>query len=167
MALTRNIKQPFEPWIDASCQILILGSFPSIKAVSNGFYYGNPHNRFYRVLSALLGIDFAGDGSTKREKLLRARVAVYDVIESCVITGSSDASISDVSIAPIMQLIEKYPIKHIFINGQKAGALFDQHFKNLSKMRTILPSTSPANASYDLTSLISTWGIITEYLSKY
>ena len=32
-------------------KILILGSFPSVKSRSEGFYYAHPRNRFWPVLA--------------------------------------------------------------------------------------------------------------------
>ena len=38
---------------DADAEILILGSIPSPISREEGFYYANPRNRFWRVLSAV------------------------------------------------------------------------------------------------------------------
>lgn len=164
MAKLRNIIQPFEPWIDDSSHILILGSFPSVKAVAAGYYYGNPHNRFYDVMGQLIGTPISGDASARRSLLLRHHIAIYDVIQSCVIEGSSDSSIKQEKIAPIEQLMEKYHLRHVFINGKTAGRLFDKCFPQLVNQRTILPSTSPANAKMRLEDLVKAWAKVLTYL---
>jgi hypoxanthine-DNA glycosylase len=164
MARLRNIVQPFEPWIDEASRILILGSFPSVKAVAAGYYYGNPNNRFYDVLEHLLGTRISGDALMRRTVLLSHHIGIYDVIFSCTITGSSDASIRDVRIAAIEQLMVKYRIRHIFINGLTAGRLFDKWFPQFREQRTILPSTSPANARMRLDDLVRAWSPVLAYL---
>lgn len=164
VANIRNINQPFEPWIDEKCHVLILGSFPSIKAVAKGYYYGNPNNRFYNVLGSLLKINIDGDANRRKTILLSNHIAVHDVIESCLIDGSSDASIREVAISNIDLLIDRYSIRHIFLNGQTAGRLFDKHFPHLIEKRTILPSTSPANAKMQLDDLVQIWRQVLAYL---
>jgi hypoxanthine-DNA glycosylase len=167
MAEVRLIKQPFDPWIDPRCRVLILGSFPSVLAVKNGFYYGNPRNRFYDVLSRLLGLDLKSmDQDNKKRSLLDRHIAVYDIVASCRIEGSSDASMSEVRVAPIDRLLEGTAIKRIFLNGQTATRYFLKHFPGLTGMATSLPSTSPANAQRSLEALVADWRAILEYLSK-
>ncbi len=165
MAEIRFLKQPFDPWIDERCRILILGSFPSVLAVKNGFYYGNPLNRFYEVLGLLLHLDLkARDSEGKRQSLLAHHIAVYDVVESCRIVGSSDASMSHVEVAAIDRLINHTAIQRIFLNGQTAARLFAKHFPDLMSMVTVLPSTSPANARRSIEDLIEDWRAILAYL---
>ena len=68
----------------------------SVKSREAGFFYGHPQNRFWRVLAAVLGCAVPVTIDEKREMLLAHHVAVWDVIASCEITGSSDSSIRDV-----------------------------------------------------------------------
>jgi len=165
MARTRNIISPFAPVYDTASRVLILGSFPSVKAIENGFYYGNPHNRFYEVISNLLDVDLVNiDWEGKKRVLLDKHVAIHDVINSCQIDGSSDASITNVIVSDIEDILKNSSIKHIFLNGKTAGALFDRHFPHLIHMRTILPSTSPANARMRAADLIASWRALVQYL---
>ena len=46
-------KHSIPPFFGDDSQILILGSFPSVKSRESGFYYGHPQNRFWRVLSSV------------------------------------------------------------------------------------------------------------------
>ena len=49
-----EIVNPFAPVYDAHSKVLILGTMPSPKSRENGFYYGHPQNRFWRVMASLL-----------------------------------------------------------------------------------------------------------------
>lgn len=105
----QHIEHGFEPVFDERSSVLVLGSFPSVLSRANAFYYGNPQNRFWRVMAACLGVpvppnegDPLADSepatldasiAAKRVMLLNGGVALWDVIESCDIKGSSDASI--------------------------------------------------------------------------
>jgi hypoxanthine-DNA glycosylase len=148
----------FGPVIDSNCRVLILGSFPSVQSRKEAFYYMHPANRFWRVLSLLLNIDLTPlDCAGKTRVLLENHIALYDVVESCTIVGSADSSIQNVVFAKIQEIIQFAPIKHIFLNGTKAFALFINHFPELSSMASLLPSTSAANAKTSLQNLVEKW----------
>ena len=156
---SRHIKHPFPPVVDDNCTILILGSVPSIKSVEQNFYYGHPQNRFWKVLSALYGEDFVSkDKEDKRKLLLAHHVALYDSVEECDILGSSDAHISNVIPADIEGIIKGTKISKIFCNGATSLKYFEKYHKDLTA--TLLPSTSPANASWTLDKLIDSWKAI-------
>ena len=91
-----HLSHPFPPLYDACSEILILGSFPSVKSREQMFYYGHPQNRFWKVLAAELGEPQPQDIEAKKELLHRHHIALWDVIESCSICGSSDSSIRNV-----------------------------------------------------------------------
>ena len=121
MAEYEKITQVFEPVFDAHAKILILGSLPSVKSREEGFYYGHPRNRFWKVLSGVLAWKEPVFIEEKKEMLLKNHVALWDVIESCEIKGSSDSSIRNVVPAEIHKLLEHTKITDIFVNGQTAG----------------------------------------------
>ena len=155
----RHIKHPFPPVVDKDCTILILGSVPSIKSVEQNFYYGHPQNRFWKVLSALLKEDFvSADKDTKKNLLLKHHIALYDSVEECDILGSSDAHVSNVIPADIENIMSGTKISKIFCNGSTSLKYFEKYHKNLTA--TLLPSTSPANASWTLEKLILSWKIV-------
>lgn len=52
-ALQKTVKQPFPPIVGPNSRTLILGTMASPKSRENGFYYGNPQNRFWPVLAAV------------------------------------------------------------------------------------------------------------------
>ena len=153
------VKNEFPPVHDEHSKVLILGSLPSVASRAAGFYYMNPRNRFWQMLSALLGEDFtAMTREEKCEALLRKGVALSDVILSCEIHRSADASIKEVSCTDVAAILANSEVKHIFLNGQKAYDLFLRHFPQYALIATRLPSTSPANAKSSISLLIEIWG---------
>ena len=84
------IIHPIEPVFDENSKILILGSFPSVKSREEGFFYGNPQNRFWKVLSSLYKEESPNTIEKKKEFLLSHNIAMFDVIKSCDIMASGD-----------------------------------------------------------------------------
>ena len=153
-----HISHTFLPVYDVNSKLLILGSFPSVKSREQGFYYGHPQNRFWKVLAAVCGCEVPKSIEEKKAMLLANHIAVWDVIDSCDIIGSSDSSIKNVVPADIAGILPKTEITRIYANGKTAGNLY----KKFSEERTglpavVLPSTSPANAAYSLDKLIEIW----------
>ena len=158
MAQYQHVTQPFAPVWDNQSQILILGSFPSVKSREQGFYYGHPKNRFWHMLSVILGEDLPCSIEEKKAMLLKRHIALYDVIESCDIIGSSDSSIRNAVPADLTALIEQSEIQMVLANGRLAGKLYRQyHAGNIALPMEELPSTSPANAAFSLERLVEIW----------
>jgi hypoxanthine-DNA glycosylase len=148
----------FGPVIDCHSRILILGSFPSVKSREKGFFYMHPQNRFWALLSEVFSEDFVGAVTTEKTHLLKKHgIALYDVVESCEIVGSSDQAIRTVVPADLRRIIEGFSIQQILLNGKKAGMLFRKYFPDLLSLATVLPSTSSANAGFPFLSLIRAW----------
>ena len=146
------------PVYDKNSKILILGSFPSVKSREAQFFYGHPQNRFWKVLSAVLGCECPVTTKEKKAMLLSHNIAVWDVIGSCEITGSSDASIRAVVPNDIAGLVAKTSITHIFTNGATSSNMYKRYCCNRVGIEAVrLPSTSPANASYSLEKLTAEW----------
>ena len=155
------IIHPFDPIYDKDSEILILGTLPSVKSRENEFYYGHPQNRFWKILGALYEEDTPVSVEEKKTFLLRHHIALWDVIQSCEIKGSSDSSIKNVTANDISGLLSETKIHAVFCNGKKAQALFDRHIgKPQNLTATALPSSSPANAAWKLEKLIEEWSII-------
>ncbi len=153
-----QIKHMFEPVWDVNSRILILGTFPSVKSRENRFYYGHPQNRFWKVAAHLTGYPVPDTIEEKKALLLENRIAVWDVIQCCTITGSSDSSIRDVTVNDIGGLLLKSNIDSIYGNGAKACQLYDKYVKAQTGREIVkLPSTSPANAAYGLERLCREW----------
>ena len=87
------IQHPIPPLFDENSQVLILGSFPSVKSRQTEFFYGHPQNRFWRVLSAVTDCPLPTTIAEKKLLILQNRLALWDVLGRCEITGSSDSSI--------------------------------------------------------------------------
>ena len=148
----------YRPVYDENSRILVLGTFPSVKSRENGFFYGHPQNRFWRVLAAVTGEETPLTIGEKREFLLRNRIALWDVIASCDIVGSSDASITNVVPTDIREILSVSPISRIYANGVTAKRLYDRYQRRQCGREIILlPSTSPANASWTLQMLVEKW----------
>lgn len=153
-----QVTHPFPPVVNENCRVLILGSFPSVKSREEGFYYGHPQNRFWRVLAGAFGEKTPGSIPEKQELLLRHEIALWDVIASCEITGSSDASVKSAIPVDIAQVTNVARIERVLCNGALSGKLYDRHLRSLVGLPAIiLPSTSPANAAWTLEKLLPVW----------
>lgn len=162
-----QIEHPLEPVFDGNSKILILGTFPSVKSRETMFYYGNPQNRFYCVLAALLGEEPPEDIPQKKKFLLRNGIAVYDVLRSCVIRGSADTSIKNPVPNDFSEIFRVANIRQVFTNGKKAGELYNRYcFKEIGWEAVCLPSTSPANAAASFEKLTAEWAVILEELRE-
>lgn len=158
-------KHEIPPVYDENSKILILGSFPSVKSRENHFFYHHPQNRFWKTLAAVVGCDTPDSIDEKKKFLLDNNIAVWDVIASCEIEGSSDSSIKNVVVNDFNPIINNSNIKQIFCNGGKSYELYRKYCEKITNLKAIkLPSTSPANARFSLEKLTSEWKIITEYL---
>jgi len=159
------VNHPIKPVYNENSKILILGSFPSVKSREEGFFYGHPQNRFWKVLSEVLHKDCPYDVNSKQAFLLNARIAVWDVIASCDIIGSSDSSIKNAIPNNLNLILENAEIKQIYVNGKTAEKFYNKYILNtLNRPAICLPSTSPANAMWTKEKLIEKWSVIKEYL---
>lgn len=158
-----HIVHSFEPVYDKASEILILGTLPSVKSRENNFYYGHKQNRFWKVLATLLKEPVPHTIEEKKAMLLARRIALWDVIQSCDIKGSSDSSIKNVQPTDIGMILEKTNITRIYANGNKAGQLYKRYqFPVTGIEAMVLPSTSPANAAWSLDRLCEAWRVILE-----
>ena len=157
----QNITHTFEPIYNEHSKILILGSFPSVKSRENQFYYGHPQNRFWKVLANIFTCEAPITIEEKKKLLLKNGIAIWDVIASCSIIGSSDTSIKDVVVNDFAEILTKSQIKKIYVNGAKAYELYHKYAENKTGIKAIkLPSTSPANAAWNLEKLCNAWKTI-------
>lgn len=152
------IIHPISPLFDKSSEILILGSFPSVKSREQGFFYGHPQNRFWKVMARICKEEMPQSIEDKTRLILDNHFALWDVIHSCEITGSADSSIKNVQPNDLSEILERANIKQIFLNGKKAEALYNKYIKDaVSVPAAVLPSTSPANASWSEDRLFECW----------
>ncbi len=152
------LQHPFPPLYDKNSKILILGSFPSVKSREQNFFYGHPQNRFWKVVATVLKKEIPTTIEEKRAFLLSSNIALWDVIASCEITGSSDSSIKNVVANDLTEILETANIKKIFVNGKTAEKYYNRYIKNrIGREAVCLPSTSPANAMWNVESLVEEW----------
>lgn len=152
------IVHPIRPIYDSSSEILILGSFPSVKSREEGFFYGHKQNRFWKVMASVCGSDVPKTVEEKARLLLDHHFALWDVIYSCEISGSADSSIKNVVPNDISEILENSNVNRIFVNGKKAESLYKKYIETQVGIQAVcLPSTSPANAQWSLERLTQTW----------
>ena len=156
-------KHNIAPVFDENSRILILGSFPSVKSREAEFFYAHPQNRFWKVLSGLLGCALPQTVGEKREMLINNGIAVWDVIESCDIEGSGDSTIKNVRVNNFDAVLKTAKIERIFCNGAASYRLYHKYCEPVTGIKAIkLPSTSPANAAFSLERLMGEWKAIIE-----
>ena len=159
-----HVTHTFEPVFNKESRVLVLGSFPSVKSRENNFYYGHPQNRFWKVLAQIYEVDVPQTIEEKKSFLLEHYIAVWDVIESCKIIGSSDSSIKDVVVNDFSMILNNSRIETIYVNGGKAYELYHRYAeKQTGRLAVKLPSTSPANAAWNLDRLCMEWKQIRKF----
>ena len=152
------MEHPIPPVFDNNSRILILGSFPSVKSRETGFFYGHPQNRFWKVLSYRANEELPESVEEKKAFLLRNRIAVWDVIASCTIAGSSDSSIRDAVPNDLSVILDHARISRVFCNGNTSYTLYVKYLQNKTGYTAQkLPSTSPANAAWKMEQLCEAW----------
>ena len=155
------IQHPFPPLYDHDSRILILGSFPSVRSREQLFFYGHPQNRFWKVTAAVMEDDVPETIEEKRSFLHRHHIALWDVIASCEITGSSDASIRNARANDLTEIFKTADIHAVYTNGGKSYEMYQKYQLPVTGREAVkLPSTSPANAAWSLDRLIDAWRVI-------
>ena len=150
-----KVYHDLEPFYNKDSEILILGSIPSVKSRELNFYYAHPNNRFWKILAKIYNEQNINTIKDKKEFLTRNKIALWDVISSCEIKGSSDNSIKNVIPNDINFIIKNSRVKKIFTTGNKAYELYNKYCFKDTNIKTIkLPSTSPANCKKDIESIL-------------
>lgn len=161
-----HIVHPFPPLCDGRSEILILGSFPSVKSREQRFFYGHPQNRFWRLIARLFEEEIPLTVDEKKSLVLRHHIAMWDTIRSCTIAGSSDSSIKDVVPNDLSVILEHSQVSRIFCNGAASYHLYMKYiYSNTQIKAQKLPSTSPANAAFNMDRLVGAWKVIKDYVS--
>ena len=161
-----KVVHPLKPIYNSESRILILGSFPSVKSRENNFYYGNPKNRFWSTLGKVFNEDIGSSNQDREKFLLTHKIALFDVVYSCNIEGSSDSSIRDVIPNDIKKIVDESKIEVIFTTGTKAYGLYNKYLlKDVGIEAFKLPSPSPLNCKRGIEEvLVNTYSKIKEYL---
>jgi hypoxanthine-DNA glycosylase len=153
-----HVTHPFPPLYDKKSKILILGSFPSVKSREQLFFYGHPQNRFWKVIANVFGDEVPTTIQEKKALLRKNHIALWDVIKSCDIEGSSDSSICGVIPNDLSEIFARADIQKIIVNGKTAEKYFNKYTRDaIGKDAICLPSTSPANAAWSLERLTEAW----------
>ena len=158
-----KLDHPFGPLYDENSRVLILGSFPSVRSREQNFFYGHPQNRFWKGVAAVFGQPVPQTVEEKKLLILDNRLALWDSIASCEITGSSDASIRNVRANDIGVILNSCSIERIYCNGRKSHEMYQRYIEpETGREAVCLPSTSPANAKWTLEKLTGAWSVIAE-----
>lgn len=153
-----HITHSFDPIYNEDSEILILGTLPSVKSRENNFYYGHKQNRFWKLLAKLCEEETPQTVEEKTAMLLRHHIAIWDVIQSCDIKGSSDSSIKNAVPADISRILKAANIQTIIANGGTAFRLYRRYCEPVTgRPAALCPSTSPANAAFSLERLSECW----------
>lgn len=151
------------PVYDRHSRVLILGSFPSVRSREEGFFYGHPQNRFWKVLAAVFSAPVPVSVPEKKAFLLSHGIALWDVIARCEITGSSDASVRNAEPTDLSVILQNASVRRVYCNGTLAYDLYRRYQLSLTGLEAVrLPSTSPANAAWTESRLREAWQVITE-----
>lgn len=160
-------QHPFPPLYDKNSKILILGSFPSVKSREQMFFYGHPQNRFWKVVSSVVGVEMPETIEEKKKFLNSNNIALWDVIASCDIVGSSDSSIKNVVANDLTDILNNANIEKIFVNGKTAEKYYNKYIRDIINREAItLPSTSPANAVWNIEKLVDAWKVIEHFIKE-
>ena len=154
---------PIPPVYDRHSRVLILGSFPSVRSREEGFFYGHPQNRFWKVLAAVFSAPVPVSVPEKKAFLLSHGIALWDVIARCEITGSSDASVRNAEPTDLSVILQSASVRRVYCNGTLAYDLYRRYQLPMTGLEAVkLPSTSPANAAWTESRLREAWRVITE-----
>jgi len=155
----------FPPIAHASARVLVLGSMPGAASLVAGQYYAHPRNQFWPIVGEICGFDAQAPYARRVAALRAARVAVWDVVASCIRAGSLDSDIDERSIIvnPFAAFLAAHPrIARVCFNGRKAEAAWCRYvLRELPRARelgyALLPSTSPAHAGMSYPRKLRAW----------
>lgn len=151
----------FPPVASLDARVLVLGSLPGRKSLSDQEYYAHPQNAFWPIMSEIFGVN--GNYCERCIRLTENKVALWDVLQASVRAGSMDADIRLDTATPndFETFLRAHSrIEHIVFNGRKAEQLFHRlvTMARCEHLRfTALPSTSPAYASMPFSGKLGAW----------
>lgn len=143
-----SIQKGLPPIYNADSEVLILGSFPSEESRELGSYYSNKSNSFWNIICDFYNESLPTNNSEKEAILRKHHIAVWDMIESCKIAGSSDKKIKVPEYhkaIEIQALLNQSKIKKIIINGRTLNKIYKKYFKEIAMPSVAVLSTSSAN----------------------
>ena len=148
-----RVRHPFAPVYDSESRVLVLGTMPSPRSRTAGFYYMHGQNRFWPVIAAITGerLGYANDEGIKavderRTLVLRHGIALWDVLASCDIRRAADTSIQNPIANDFSTLLASSHIDRIYCTGLTAYKLYTKLCEEATHIGAVcLPSTSSAN----------------------
>jgi TDG/mug DNA glycosylase family protein len=156
----------FDPIAAPDARVLILGSMPSKVSKAKEQYYGHPKNAFWIIMAQLFGAETDLCYGLRKGVLMTNGVAVWDVLKTCYRVSSLDGDIEMDSI--VVNDFNAFfsgheNIRNVFFDGTIAEKIYRKYilptlperFDYLVYHR--LPSTSPANATLNLTQKMEAW----------
>jgi TDG/mug DNA glycosylase family protein len=161
-SLHKELTVGLAPIVDDASEVLVLGSLPSVKSLAKQEYYGNPANRFWKVLATVVGGECPVNYPEKLAFLHANHIALWDVIKQANRDGSMDSAITNETVNDIQGLLTKYKSIHtIAFNGKKAAETYSKYIGAFNIRHNIrfvtLLSTSPANMQYSMEQMIANW----------
>ncbi len=162
--MTKPLLFCFEPIADCNAEILILGSMPGQESLAAGRYYANRRNAFWKIMGHILGFDPDAPYETRLDELKTARIALWDVLQSCTRVGSLDARIDadSITVNDFRGFFGSHDkIRMVLFNGAKAESAYRRFVlpsvSTVPLSYTRLPSTSPAHAALSYLQKLQAW----------
>jgi hypoxanthine-DNA glycosylase len=152
----------FPPIADISSKVLILGTMPGLKSLSADQYYAHAGNQFWKIMFELFGEPFTKNYEVRKKLLLKNNIALWDVLQGCIRTGSSDSNILDEVCNDFNSFFSQHPlIKVVFFTSKKTQEYFSRHVQAPHYITTILlPSTSSANGWKTYEEKLAEWAVV-------
>ncbi len=161
---SEKLIHPFKPIIFDTSEILILGTFPSIKSFENEFYYSHPKNQFWTILALIFNENEPKSIKEKIDFLKKYKIALWDAICECRREkgNSRDDNLKEIKPCPLENLLKNYQnIKKVAVTSRLAENIIKKHFKNspfsILHSPIYLPSPSPLNARLNLQQKAEKW----------
>ena len=140
---SERVTHEFPPVYDGNSRVLILGTIPSPKSRERGFYYMHPQNRFWKMLCAVLDENIPEDVNGRRVLCLKHGIALWDVLESCDITGAEDSSIKNAKPNDLRLILDSCPIKVVFTTGKRLTRYIANTFRTCPRTSVCPPPAPP------------------------
>lgn len=159
----------FEPIAAADATRLVLGSMPGVASLRAQQYYAHPRNAFWKIIETLLELDSGISYAQRCAALVEHRIALWDVLKTCLRSGSLDSEIVEDSIVPndFETFLRRHPqIECIYFNGARAEQMYEKYVRPQLPVALAgipakrLPSTSPANASISFPGKLELWRVV-------
>ncbi len=164
--MKKNFIEELAPIEDEKSQILILGTMPGVESLKQQAYYGHPRNLFWKLIAGVTGETAPESYDDKKKYLLKHKIALWDMCQACIRSGSLDSNISDEVPNDITSFIAgHHHLKAIGCNGRESARMFRKYRVGIENVTFIpLPSSSPANAGVSWEKKADEWSRLKEFI---